>query len=691
MAVTYGFYDSLNHDRLYNAQQMSAIFDGIINDGVFMSVGNQLHTVAGTGMQVIVKSGRAWFDSTWTLNDAEYPLSIDAADVLLTRIDAVVLEVNSEVATRANTIKVVKGTPASTPAKPILTNTAAVHQHALAYVTVAKNTTAITNSMIEIVVGKTETPYVTAILQTTDITDLFKKWESDFQVWFETVRSTLDGDIALNLQNQIDTLTRSILKDDTKTAMGLPTTAVGDDAFKYLLNRVSKNKLQYCINDSFGPFYFDVGQSGRYVASKIFGSNLITLRFDGEAIIIQIYDIINKTFKYNKKLSNTGASSNSSIYMLTDFSTGDFLVYYKQSSGYISSTDQFLYFTYNKSTDTYTMSKQGSFPSSVSYISGFKFLIKGVLIGSAGRSYECLIMYKISTNNVQVTDLYSYIMPSNMYANVNYNDIRQMPFWYNPMFNGTIIYAAPSSGTSTYNAYKLDYDNLSTTKINDHNYMSYWKIDIFELCTDRYIYGFGHEDQDPYDVHFKVIDINTGSLVTDEKICDGGSSNQDRYYNFLPIEYTSTCLKFYFIIRNTTLFITINLTGIPTIESMEDITNIITKNNYGFISSINISDSERNIIVDNRAFIDPKYSKYVYIQDGQNISTSVSNHFAIIKFIMNTQTKETYQFDDYTCHGPLNQLVCYDDKPPHFFHYESGNQMMFKYSPYSILLGGGHV
>lgn len=219
MAVTYGFYDSLNHDRLYNAQQMSAIFDGIINDGVFMSVGNQFHTVAGTGMQVIVKSGRAWFDSTWTLNDAEYPLSIDAADVLLTRIDAVVLEVNSEVATRANTIKVVKGTPASTPAKPTLTNTATIHQHALAYVTVAKNTTAITNSMIEIVVGKTETPYVTAILQTTDITDLFKKWENDFQVWFETVRSTLDGDVALNLQNQINNVVieNNAIKENIKT------------------------------------------------------------------------------------------------------------------------------------------------------------------------------------------------------------------------------------------------------------------------------------------------------------------------------------------------------------------------------------------------------------------------------------------------------------------------------------------
>lgn len=236
MAVTYGFYDSLNHDRLYNAQQMSAIFDGIINDGVFMSVGNQFHTVAGTGMQVIVKSGRAWFDSTWTLNDAEYPLSIDAADVLLTRIDAVVLEVNSEVATRANTIKVVKGTPASTPAKPTLTNTATIHQHALAYVTVAKNITAITNSMIEIVVGKTETPYVTAILQTTDITDLYNQWEDYFQTWFDTVRGTLDGDVALNLQNQITTLRRDTLKNTTPPIIGLPASATPDDMFQALGN-----------------------------------------------------------------------------------------------------------------------------------------------------------------------------------------------------------------------------------------------------------------------------------------------------------------------------------------------------------------------------------------------------------------------------------------------------------------------
>lgn len=285
MAVTYGFYDSLNHDRLYNAQQMSAIFDGIINDGVFMSVGNQFHTVAGTGMQVIVKSGRAWFDSTWTLNDAEYPLSIDAADVLLTRIDAVVLEVNSEVATRANTIKIVKGTPASTPAKPTLTNTATIHQHALAYVTVAKNITAITNSMIEIVIGKTETPYVTAILQTTDITDLFNQWEDYFQTWFDTVRSTLDGDVALNLQNQITSLRRETLKNTTPPIIGLPASATPDDMFQALGNTGELHAWRKTVtNQQAGYVLSDVKTNGT-LASGNQGYVSVALSFSSSVLV----------------------------------------------------------------------------------------------------------------------------------------------------------------------------------------------------------------------------------------------------------------------------------------------------------------------------------------------------------------------------------------------------------------------
>lgn len=204
MAVTYGFYNSLNKDRVYNAEQMSSIFNGVITDGVFSTIGNTFTTVAGTGLQVIVKPGKAWFDGTWTLNDALLPLDIVTADVSLDRIDAVILEVNSSTSVRANSIKVLKGTASANPVKPTLTNTETVHQYALAYVTVAAGATSITAGNIEINVGKSTCPFVTSVLQQTNIDQLFAQWESEFDTWFANVQSQLSGDIAANLQRQID-------------------------------------------------------------------------------------------------------------------------------------------------------------------------------------------------------------------------------------------------------------------------------------------------------------------------------------------------------------------------------------------------------------------------------------------------------------------------------------------------------
>lgn len=206
MAVTYGFYNSLNGDRKYNAEQMSAIFDGVITDGVFGSIGGALMTIAGEGMQVLVKTGKAWFNSTWTLNDAQMALPIDTADVSLTRIDAVVLEVNSGISTRENSIKVIKGTPSANPVKPTMASDEDLHQYALAYVTVAANATSITAANIEVNVGKTGCPFVTSVLQQTSITDLFAQWEAEFDTWFDNVQAQLAGDVATNLQLQIDAL-----------------------------------------------------------------------------------------------------------------------------------------------------------------------------------------------------------------------------------------------------------------------------------------------------------------------------------------------------------------------------------------------------------------------------------------------------------------------------------------------------
>lgn len=70
MSVSYGFYNSMNGDRKYDATQMSSIFDGIINDGIYETIGDRFVVRTSGGMNVVVGTGRAWFNHTWTLNDS---------------------------------------------------------------------------------------------------------------------------------------------------------------------------------------------------------------------------------------------------------------------------------------------------------------------------------------------------------------------------------------------------------------------------------------------------------------------------------------------------------------------------------------------------------------------------------------------------------------------------------------------
>jgi len=213
MSVSSGFFNSLNGDRKYNAAQMSAIFDGLIIDGVFASIGTAFAVKAAGGLTVNVGIGKAWFDHTWTVNDSILPLTAPEAEVLLDRIDAVVLEVNGTESVRENTIKFVKGNPSSAPSRPTLTNEGNVHQYPLCYIYRKYGTAVINQADITPMVGTESTPFVTGILQTISLDELLGKWqdeldrftdarsqevddwiaqeESDFTAWFNKMKADL--------------------------------------------------------------------------------------------------------------------------------------------------------------------------------------------------------------------------------------------------------------------------------------------------------------------------------------------------------------------------------------------------------------------------------------------------------------------------------------------------------------------
>lgn len=300
MSVTFGFYNSLNHDRKYDAIQMSEIFDGIIKDGIFMSIGEYLTVKAGTGMTVNIGSGKAWFNHTWTKNDADYPITDFDSEVVLNRIDAVVLEVDATDSVRSNSIKFVKGTPSSNPVAPTMVETLTVHQHLLATVSVPAGCTTITQSMITNYIGTATTPFVSGILQATNLDTLLGQWramldefvasekadfdldyqsmkealheaatevdtwtaneEASFLSWFTGIKNQLSTDQAGHLQNEIDdeTIRRILmvgLDDGTKVFSEDGTTITTTSSDGKTLVKIFTNNFLTCtsvLKDSLG-------------------------------------------------------------------------------------------------------------------------------------------------------------------------------------------------------------------------------------------------------------------------------------------------------------------------------------------------------------------------------------------------------------------------------------------------------
>ena len=193
MSVTSGFFNSLNGDRRYNAEQMSSIFDGVINDGIFANIGTVFSVNADVGNTIIVGIGRAWFNSIWLLNDALLPLIANISEILLDRIDAVVIEINHSDSVREGSIKSIKGTPSSTPNSPTMVHTSDINQYPLAYIYRKANSISIIQADITNMIGTASTPYITGILQVQNIDNIVAQWESQWSTFYNQETADMEA------------------------------------------------------------------------------------------------------------------------------------------------------------------------------------------------------------------------------------------------------------------------------------------------------------------------------------------------------------------------------------------------------------------------------------------------------------------------------------------------------------------
>ena len=191
------------YDRTYNAEDFTKYLDKVISNGVFMIPSTSLQVVANNGMSVAVKSGQGWIDGHKIINTADYILEVDNADVVLNRIDRVVFYADYQ--SREMGIKIIKGANAVTPVAPALTRDTNTYEMCLAEITILKQTTSITQSVItDTRANNNICGWGTGLVREVDTSTLFTQWQTAYEEANKKYTTSLDN-LLKDSKNKSDT------------------------------------------------------------------------------------------------------------------------------------------------------------------------------------------------------------------------------------------------------------------------------------------------------------------------------------------------------------------------------------------------------------------------------------------------------------------------------------------------------
>ena len=224
-------YDSSGipqYDRASNSAEFARLLAAFLTNGVFGS--GMFAVTAKVGMQVAVSEGSCVINGRFGFAIAPETLDF-TADLQYPRIDSVVLRMDVSAPVRDIHLEVHQGTPSPAPQAPALTRDGTVWELGLANVLIPANSTAIAQERItDTRLDTARCGIVAAINSKIDTTALYNQIQADlasfkgteqaeFLAWFENIKGKLSGDVAANLQAQIEG------KQDQITAENAPSIA----------------------------------------------------------------------------------------------------------------------------------------------------------------------------------------------------------------------------------------------------------------------------------------------------------------------------------------------------------------------------------------------------------------------------------------------------------------------------------
>lgn len=194
-----GFFNSIDGDRKYDADDISNYFLKLISNGVFATPADAMQIQATSGMRIKVTPGWAFINCKWLRLDNDYYITLDKADVRYNRVDRIVLRLDPSDDVRAITIQVKKGdAKEKTTIKNLERVKNGVWELSLGYVWVHANATEIRQSNIIDERANTEVcGFVTGLIDQIDTTNLFAQYDDAFNEFMDSLQNGTGGNIDL--------------------------------------------------------------------------------------------------------------------------------------------------------------------------------------------------------------------------------------------------------------------------------------------------------------------------------------------------------------------------------------------------------------------------------------------------------------------------------------------------------------
>lgn len=196
MAIKSYFFDAIydgdTYDREYTSGAFASYLDKIVGNGVFSNPSTNLQVMASSGMDIVVKAGQAFIDGHKLVLDADMSFTLDNSDVLLDRIDRVVVYL--DMTNRTMGIRVKKGTPDSPAQAPELTRTATVKEYCLANVRIVAQATAISQTNITDTRADTQIcGFVSTLIEQVDTATLYAQYQEAYQQFYDSTQEQLEA------------------------------------------------------------------------------------------------------------------------------------------------------------------------------------------------------------------------------------------------------------------------------------------------------------------------------------------------------------------------------------------------------------------------------------------------------------------------------------------------------------------